>query len=326
MIRRIGAATTATGILGGLLIAALPTVAQADQAVKRFEHSTDVYCETVVDDLFVSAGVNRNVSDEGVQTYAFAAVYDEAGTVDASGEVTGIRFADGVVEATVELVDHDDQPYGVAHLAGSYEIGDAQIWRGRPLKLFGNQFLVMTSTFSPVDVTWQTLDVAGVELVRDGAVLAAPGCDGYDLVRDDIQTEPHRSSVEFQGYELTAPCSAGPIEDIQVMGSEGGLSLFLQGPDGALGETNLDVSATTPQHLGWYLPADDSYVDATITALVTRAGSPVTTTEVQRGSTVRTTVRPMMLAFTAGLPDGSSVSGTCGIAEVTTRFAVEALG
>ena len=305
--RRFGAA-----VIVGLLLAVLPiSTARADQVVKRYEHSTDVYCETSTEGLVVSAGVNRSVSAEGVQTYAFAAVFNAGGTVDAYGETSDIVFAYGTIAATVEIADHQGVVSGKAHLVGTYTIDESTTMRGRPLKLLGNQYMVQTTTIAPVHVDWQTLEVAGVVLVADGTTVVDPNCDGYDMIREDIITAPHRLSFKAEEYVLSGSCSAGPLTEILIVPSEGGLSLLFFGPDGLVGDTNLDVTDTGPQLVQWWLPDAEEPVNAEITVAFDEAGTPYTTVVIDKGHTIRTTTQPLLMSFTVGLPDGSTVSGSC---------------
>ena len=311
--------------LAGLLLAALPiTASHADAAVKRFEHSTDIYCETATEDgLRIDAGVLRNVSAQGVETYAFAAVSNAEDTVYAYGEATDIVFEDGRIDATLELVDHDDVAFGSAHLVGSYSVGEGTTMRGRPLKMLGNQYMVQTTTVAPVAVDWQTLEVADVVLVADGRTLLDPNCDTYDMIRDDVMTAPHRLSFQAEEYTLPEPCSAAPLTEVMVIPSEGGLSLVLFGEDGLVGDANLDVSATGPQPLQWWLPDAEEPVMSEITVAFDAAGTPRTEVVTEKGQTLRTTIRPLEMSFTAGLPDGTTVSTSCGVEHSTTRIVVE---
>lgn len=316
--RRIGATAIA-----GLLLAALPlTSANADGAAKRLEQSTDIYCQTVSDGLTIEAGVNRNVSSEGVETYAFAAVYDEQGS-DAYGETTGVVFEDGRIDATVSLVDHDDVPFGEAHLVGSYAVGESETWRGRPLKMIGNQYMVQSTTVAMVSVNWESLDVAGVELVTDGTTVVDPGCDGYDMVRDDILTDPHRLSFPVEEYVMAGECSTDRLSQVIIVPSEGGLNLVLFGEDGLLGETNLNVTETGPQPLQWWLPDAEEPVAADITVDFQTSGHASTQVTTEQGQTLRTTTRSMTMSFTAGLPDGTVTGGTCAVDHTTSRVVVE---
>jgi hypothetical protein len=317
--RRVGATA-----ITGLVLAVLPTApADADGAVQRLEQSTDVYCATAAGDWTIQAGVNRNVAADGVQTYAFAAVYDEAGTVDAYGETADIVFEDGHIDATVQLTDHEDVAFGEAHLVGSYVVGESMTTRGRPLKMLGNQYMVQTTTLAPVAVTWDSLDVAGVELVTDGTIVVDPGCDGYDMIRDDIITNPDRLSFPVEEYAVVGSCAAGSLTEISVVPSEGGLSLILFGADGLFGETNLDVTQTGPQLLQWWLPGAEEPLVAEITVGFDSAGSPRTSVLTEQGQTIRSTVRPLAMTFTAGLPDGTTAAATCDVDHITTRVVVE---
>lgn len=107
------------------------------------------------------------------------------------------------------------------------------------------------------------------------------------------------------------------------MPSEGGLSLLFFGADGLVGETNLDVTNTGPQLLQWWLPGADEPVNAEITVTFDKAGTPHTTVVTEHGRTVRTTTQLLVMSFTAELPDGLTVSGSCGVDQITTRIVVE---
>lgn len=292
--------------------------ADADATLHRSGHSTDIYCDTWSDGVTVAAGVSRSEEDGGpVETYAFAAVVGDDETLDWYGEATGIRFADGRIEATLELRDHDDQVQATATLEGTYVIGRAQTFRGRPLRLLGNQHLVRTTTVAPVTVAWTTFDVAGL-------TAEPPVCDTYDLGRDDILTQPRRLSFPAEEYLLRGPCAADPVSEVLVVPSEGGLSMILLGPDGYVGETNVDPNAPGPQLLRWW-PGDGvgDPIDRTLTLSLSSAGTPSTTVVTDKGVTIRTTTRPLDLAFTAGLPGTGTVSTTCGLDRVDRRIVVE---
>jgi len=311
--------------VAGVVLALLPTASvHADEVFKRYEHSTDIDCETRTEDGWtVSAGVNRNISAEGLATYAVAEVFSEDGSVDAYGQADDIVFEDGRIEAEVELFDHDDVFFGTAHLVGSYQIGASTVWRGRPLKMLGNQYLVRETTFSPVAVQWQTLNVAGVELVTNGKGVVDFSCDGYDMILNDKFTTPHRLSIPVEEYRMSQPCSPAPLTDVIVVPSEAGLSLVLFGEGGLVGDTSLDVSDPNPQLLLWWLPGSQEPVYAEITAAFTDNGTPWTEVVTESGRTIRTTAQPLEMAFRTTVPDGSPVSGTCAIDRVTSRVVVE---
>jgi hypothetical protein len=311
--------------VAGVVLALLPTTSvHADEVFKRHEHSTDIDCETRTEDGWtVSAGVNRNTSSEGLATYAVAELFSDDGSVDAYGQADGIVFEDGRIEAEVELFDHSDVFVGTAHMVGSYQIGEATVWRGRPLKMLGNQYMVRETTFAPVSVAWQTLEVAGVELVTNGKSVVEFSCDGYDMILNDKFTTPHRLSIPVEEYRTSQPCSPAPLTDVIVVPSEAGLSLVLFGEDGLVGDTSLDVSDTNPQLLLWWLPDAQEPVYAEITAVFTEDGTPRTEVVTERGRTIRTTAQSFHMEFRTTLPDGSAVSGTCAIDRVTIRVVVE---
>jgi hypothetical protein len=313
---------TAVGVLAlAGLAASVP--AAADPVVGRYEDSTNISCTTVLGDgTFIDFGLNHAEGTEGTNLFAVVEIRSSDDVLLGSGSTDQLVLQDGSASATVDLVDESGEPAGSAVFEGSYEAAaDPIVLRGRPLQIEGNLQQVQTTTFTPLAVRWQTVAIGETVLVRGGQTLIDPNCDGYRLIRDDRTTAPHRISVSREGYVLPAECSAPPLDEFLVLDSDAGLSLGFVA-QGFFGETNLDVQNAGPQPVGWSGPGDE-FVRTTISATLQAAGTPSTKTTVERGRTVRTTARPLSLAFTLGLPDGTTMTGACRVDQVSVHVTTE---
>jgi hypothetical protein len=67
----------------------------------------------------------------------------------------------------------------------------------------------------------------------------------------------------------------------------------------------------------------EKVVQTTISVSRQTAGTPTTETTVEQGRTVRTTTRPHTVAFSLGLPGGTTMTGACRVDHLSVHVANE---
>jgi hypothetical protein len=82
------------------------------------------------------------------------------------------------------------------------------------------------------------------------------------------------------------------------------------------------VQNAGPQPASWFGPGEE-VVQTTISATLQTAGTPTTETTVEQGRTVRTTTRPHTVAFSLGLPGGTTMTGACRVDHLSVHVATE---
>jgi hypothetical protein len=302
---------------------AVSVPAAADPVVEFEEDSTNISCSTVLEDgTFVEFVLNHAEGSEGTNLFADVEVRSSDDALLAVGFTDQLILEDGTASAMVDLTDDSGDPAGIAVFEGLYEpAAEPIVLHGHPLRLEGNVHVIQTTTFTPLAIQWQTVVIGDIVFVRDGQTLIDPNCDGYRQIRDDRITSPHRISVSREGYTLPEECSAPPLDEFFVLDSDAGLSLGFVA-QGFFGETNLDVKDAGLQPVIWVGP-DDEIVETTISASLDAAGTPSTETTVEPGHMTRTTTRPLILDFTLGLPDGTTMTGSCRVDRVSVHIATE---
>jgi hypothetical protein len=315
----------AVALLGVFGLSVHVPPANADPVVPRAEDSTNISCRAAAPDgRFVEIGLNRSVGTDGTELFANAEVFDASGEPIGFGETGQLSFDNGAVSATVKLADHHTGTIlGTATFAGTYEVlTGAVVTHGHPLRLEGNTRLIRTTSFAPVIVRWQTYEVAGQIFVQNGQTVLDPGCDGYQLNRDDLLTDPHRVAVSFEDYAMPVSCAVPSLDKVFVVGSDAGLSIsFIS--QGYLGEANLDVRDESTQEVFWSNGIEGEEVFTPIVASLRAAGTPTTEVTTEQGRTVRTTTRPLTIDFDLGLPDGTSTTGSCRLDRISVHLATE---
>jgi hypothetical protein len=309
-------------------LSASSPAANADPVVPRTEDSTNISCgATTPTGRYVEVGLNRAVGTDGTELFANAEVFDASGEPIGFGETTQPTFENGVVSATVELGDHHTGTVlGTATFAGTYEIlSDAAVTHEQPQRLEGNLYMIRTTSFATVIVRWQTFEVAGETFVRNGQTILDPGCDGYQLNRQALITDPHRVVVSHDYYAMPRPCVIPSLDDVFVSGSGSGLSMSFVS-QGYFGTANLAIGDASAQEVYWSTGIDGEEVFTPIAASLRTTGTPTTEVTTEQGRTVRTTTRPMTLDVDLNLPDGTPTAGSCRLDRVNVLVATEPQG
>jgi hypothetical protein len=307
------------GVFG---LSASAPAANADPVVPRSEDSTNIFCRTTTPSgRYVEVGLNRAVGTAGTEMFANAEVFDASGEPIGWGETTQLTFENGIVSATVD--HHTGTSLGTATFAGTYEIlSGAVVTHEHPYQVDGNLYQITTLSFAPVNVRWQTYEVAGETFVQNGQTVLDPGCDGYRQIRQDLITAPHRTVASREHYAMPVDCVVPSLDEVFVSGSGRGLSISFAS-QGYFGYASLDLGDPSAQEVYWSTGIDGEEVFTSIVASLRTAGTPTTKVTTEQGRTVRTTTRPMTLGLNLDLPDGTPTTGTCRVDHVDVHVATE---
>jgi hypothetical protein len=315
---RFSRATTAVLALVAVLLMSSAGVARADQPTVLDEDQTGFSCEYRAEgEPQIDVSINFDaVTGTGESS---AQVLSPDGEDDlARGRTEDVQVSDGVISARYPLLQYPDGPViGEVILEGTYvPSGETETVHLR-YQTARNAQIIGTTTSTPLEVTWTTLQVGDYDL-------SGITCEGDRIQTSNRVLQPHRLVGTFSELRLLDNCATDPLTRFEVTASEDGVSLVLA-VEGYEGSTNLNLAdGSDTQSVEWYNEDGDLAEITSITVSVTENGRRRSIVQTTPDGLILEQIQPLALSYELVLPNqAGTITGECAAESVVTRTAVE---
>jgi hypothetical protein len=237
----------------------------------------------------------------------------------ARGVTEDVRVSDGVVSARYPLMEYPDGPViGEVILEGTYApLGEPVTTHDR-YRTARNAQIIGTRTYTPLEVTWTTLEVGDYELT-------GITCEGQRIESSNRVLQPHRLVRTFSDLRLLDNCASDPLTQFNVSTSEeGGVELSLA-VGGYVGFTNLNLDdGSDTRSVAWFDAEGEAGETTSITVTVSEDGHRRSVVQATPDGLILEQIQPLTLSYELVLPnEAGTITSGCAAEAVVTRTALE---